>query len=316
MKNAIFIHTNAKQIVGAIVSAHTLKRQSRHPQAFDVNIVRKEDHGFFRNFEGRKYLRSGGWRTWRNDDLQSFTPTRFMPPELMQYEGKAIVTDPDVFAIGDVNELFSRNMQGKAVLARRRPGHNRRADYIATSVMLLDCAKLTHWKVEQQFADMFEGKLDYEDWIILKSEPKGSIGFLEDQWNDFDTLTPSTKMLHNTKRNTQPWKTGLPIDYTNRVPFFLGFLPINGIKIWGKYKRHADHRQEELFFSYAKECMETGALTEKMLRDEMAKNHVRHDAIELLNQARRVDVILQEVRTIVRPEMASTPSPAENTQGV
>ena len=54
------------------------------------------------------------------EDLQSFTPLRFMPPQLMGYEGRAIVVDPDVFAVGDVHELLTRDMEGKAVMGRRR----------------------------------------------------------------------------------------------------------------------------------------------------------------------------------------------------
>ena len=81
-------------------------------------------------------------------------------------------------------------LDGKAIFARPRPGHNNRDDYIASSVMLLDCAKLTHWDVEVQFGKMFAGELDYEDWIILATEARESIGFLENHWNDFDRLTP------------------------------------------------------------------------------------------------------------------------------
>ena len=158
MKNCVFIHTNAKQMVGAIVAAHSMKRQSKNPDAFDVKIINKEEFTFFRDFEGRKFLRAGGHRTWRNDDLQSFTPTRFMPPELMGYKGRAVVIDPDVFAIGDVNELLTRDMQGKAIMAKQRPEHNDRRDYIASSVMLLDCAKLKHWKVKEQFASNVRGQ--------------------------------------------------------------------------------------------------------------------------------------------------------------
>ena len=29
----------------------------------------------------------------------------------------------------------------------------------------------------------------------------------------FRPLTPATKLVHNTQRRTQPWKTGLPVDY-------------------------------------------------------------------------------------------------------
>jgi hypothetical protein len=300
MKNTVFIHTNGKQLVGAIVSQHSLKRNSSSPEAFDVKILQIEDHAFFKEFEGRKYLYAGGHRTWRNDDLQSFTPTRFMPPELMGYKGRAIVTDPDVFAVGDINELFTRDMQGKAVMAKRRAGHNGRDDYIASSVMLLDCAKLAHWNVRKQFASMFEGKLDYEDWIVLANEPRETIGFLEPEWNDFDRLTPATKLLHNTKRRTQPWKAGLPIDFTTRIPLISKILPENGIRMWGKYKRHSDPRQEELFFAYVRECLDNGMLTEKMLRDEMAANHVRHDAFELVKTVPSVDQVLAAVGGVAK----------------
>jgi hypothetical protein len=58
----------------------------------------------------------------------------------MRFEGRAVVTDPDCFGVGDVAELFERDMGGKAIMAVPRPGHNKSPDYIATSVMLLDCA--------------------------------------------------------------------------------------------------------------------------------------------------------------------------------
>ena len=48
MKNTVFIHTNAKQMVGAIASAYSLKRNSRNPEAFDVRITSREDFPFFK----------------------------------------------------------------------------------------------------------------------------------------------------------------------------------------------------------------------------------------------------------------------------
>lgn len=296
MKPTVFIHTNDKQMVGAIVGRHSLKRNSAKPDAFDVRITRREDFPFFDEFEGRKFLRSGGWRTWRNDDLQSFTPVRFMPPELMNYEGRAIVIDPDVFAAGDINGLFERDMQGKAVMARPRGGHNGRNDYIASSVMLLDCAKLPHWNVRKQFDDLFAGTLDYEDWVVLAKEPKGSIGFLENEWNDFDRLSPATKLVHNTKRRTQPWKTGLPIDFTNRIPLISKLLPENGIKLWGKYKKHPDPRQETFFFALLKECVETGQISRAEIETEMRHNHVRHDALAVIDRTPPLDAVLGDIR--------------------
>lgn len=296
MKSTVFIHTNDKQMVGAIVGRHSLKRNSARPDAFDVRITRREDFPFFDEFEGRKFLRAGGWRTWKNSDLQSFTPVRFMPPELMAYQGRAVVIDPDVFAAGDINGLFERDMDGKAVMARARQGHNGRNDYIASSVMLLDCAKLPHWNVRRQFEDLFAGTLDYEDWVVLAREPKGSIGFLENEWNDFDRLSPKTQLVHNTKRRTQPWKTGLPIDFTNRIPLISKLLPENGIKLWGRYKKHPDPRQEAFFFALLKECVETSQISRKEIETEMRHNHVRHDAIAVMDRTAPLDAVLGDIR--------------------
>jgi hypothetical protein len=296
MKSTVFIHTNAKQIAGALVSRHSLKRQSRNPDSFDVKIISKEEFDFFRDFEGQKFKRGGGWRTWRNDDLQSFTPTRFMAPELMGYQGRAVVIDPDVFAVADINELLARDMNGKAVMARARSGHNGRPDYIASSVMLMDCAKLKHWNVRGQFEELFLGKLDYEDWVVLANEPREAIGFLENEWNDFDRLTSATKLLHNTKRRTQPWKTGLPVDYTNRIPLISKLLPENGLRLWGKYTRHPDPRQERLFFAFLAECVQTGQITPRQIEAEMRKDHLRHDALQLIEQAPKVEDILADIK--------------------
>lgn len=292
MNDRVYIHTNDRQMLGARVARHALRRQSREPERFEIHILRREEFSFFEAYEGRKFLRAGGWRPWRNDDLQSFTPLRFHPPEHMGYSGRAVVIDPDVFAVGDVNELLTRDMQGKAVMAVSRQGHNKRADYVASSVMLLDNARLRHWDMRAQFEALFRGELDYEDWICLAREPAGTIGLLEPGWNDFDRLTPATRLLHNTKRRTQPWKTGLPIDFTNRVPLVGHLLPGNGIRLPGRYKRHPDPRQEALFFALLRECLDGGQVSEAEIRHEMAADHVRHDALRLVASAPAVDDVL------------------------
>jgi hypothetical protein len=293
MKHCVFIHTNHKQIVGALVAEHALRRNSRHNDRFEVRIIQHKDYPFFRAREGQPYLRDGVKRPWLNEDLQSFTPLRFMPPELMGYRGRALVIDPDVFAVGDVWELLTRDMMGKAILCRRHGGPKGRIDgCLASSVMLLDCARLTHWQVEKQFNDLFEFQRDYQPWICLKNEPRGSIGLFENEWNDFDRLNDRTRMLHNTRRLTQPWKAGLPVDWrpAERVRLFppAGWL-MRARRRWfgeygllGRYLRHPDPAQEAFFFGLLKELVDQGRVTEAMLREQMQKNHVRHDALEVL----------------------------------
>jgi len=299
MNHCVFIQTNHKQILGALVAQYAVRRNSRNNDKFDVRIINCNDYPFFKAREGQAYLRDGIRFTWLNDDLQSFTPTRFMPPELMGYQGRAVVIDPDIFAIADVWELLSRDMQGKAILCRAHSGPKGLIDRcISSSAMLLDCARLRHWKVAEQFNEMFEFKRDYMPWICLRLEDRATIGFFEPEWNDFDRLTARTRMLHTTRRLTQPWKVGLPIDF--RLPGrFRLFPPLAWLirarnrlfgeySLLGRYREHPDRNQTNLFFGLLKECVEQGIVTEAMLREEMRLNHVRHDAFEVLERTPRL----------------------------
>jgi hypothetical protein len=282
----IFIQTNAKQSIGAIVSAHSMKRNSSHADQFDVSVINQEDYPYFRAREGQSYMRHGNQRLWLNEDLQSFTITRFLPPQLMGYEGRALVVDPDVFAVADVWELLSRDMGDKAIMCR---GSKFKNGAFATSVMLLDCAKLRHWDVEKSFNELFQGKRDYHNWMSLLMEPRDSIGTFENEWNDFDKLTPVTRMVHNTHRRTQPWKTGLRVDYTPTE-----FVPVIGQimrlrrqlfgehAFLGRYHRHPDVNQENLFFGLLRECLEQGKVSIQTLKDAMTHNYIRHDALEVM----------------------------------
>ena len=47
MKYCVFIHTNHKQIVGAYVAEHALRRYSKHNDRFDVKFIQLKDHAFF-----------------------------------------------------------------------------------------------------------------------------------------------------------------------------------------------------------------------------------------------------------------------------
>ena len=294
MDKCVFVHTNEKQWLGALVAEYSFRRNSRRPDAFDVKFIHTRDHPFLAAKEGQTFLRGGTTRVWRMDDLQSFTPLRFLPPKLMNWQGRAVVTDPDVFAVGDVNELLDRDMGGTAVMGRHRSGKAEKEYQVATSVMLMDCARLKHWDVEKDFDQLFSMEKDYKEWMVLAYEDPESIGYLEDCWNDFDHLDDNTRLIHNTKRKTQPWKTGLPVDFTPADKFkdkpLLASLNRLRAKVFGEYgllghyREHPDRRQEQLFFGLLKECIETGHVSEDLVRDEIRRNHVRHDAFDVLDR--------------------------------
>jgi hypothetical protein len=290
----IFIHANERQMIGALVGAYSMAtRSSWHPDRFDVSIVRLEDYPHLLSREGQLYLRKGKMAVWRNADLQSFSPLRRMIPQLMNYSGRALVTDPDVFAAGDVYELLSRDMQGKSILCRYLgDGYKSNGNaFYASSVMLLDCEKLRHWNWEASIDQMFAGELDYGPWIGLMTEDGDTIGPLEEEWNSMDILTDRTKLLHNTERSTQPWNTGLPVDFDltakgrNKPARRSGLFD----RIFGKsavetYLPHPDPRQEEFFFTLLRDALNNKYIPVETLMAHIDKGHVRPDAPSKLRQ--------------------------------
>jgi hypothetical protein len=287
VKPTVFIQANERQHLGARISAHSYRRNARDADSFDVRILHTRDFPRLGD-AGQTYLRGGKITPWDPNDLQSFTPLRFFPPQAMGFEGVAVVTDPDVFAVGDVGELFARDREGKAILGVERPGDKRRPFYVASSVMLLDCSKLKHWRFDEQLDGLFGHEFDYFDWVHLGLEEAETIGLLEPEWNDFDRMTARTKLLHTTKRRTQPWKTGLPVDFTVKVR-----TPAQAIgRLWPWYRKHPDRNQEAFVFSLLAELVDSGEITRDELEREMAANHIRHDAPQLIDRYRGWDLRL------------------------
>jgi hypothetical protein len=288
----VFIHANRKQRLGALVSAHSLKGRANAPDAVDLQILWAEEHPFIAARDGQLYLRGGRKVFWVEDDLQSFTPLRFEVPRRMGYAGRAVVIDPDVFAVGDVCELLGRDMAGHAVLAKSLPATGRRPLRWASSVMLLDCARLPHWRCEEDFGRLFAFERDYLDWLGLAFEPPGTIGELETEWNHFDTLDATTKLLHNTRRRTQPWKTGLPVDLAPRGRYRgprvfsrLAHSLSRHVGLRGRHTPHPDPAQERFFVEMLRTCLAEGVIARAVVEEEIQRRHVRGDMLDLVARA-------------------------------
>ena len=286
MKPTVFIHTNDFQMLGARLSKHSLERASEHADRFEVRFLRYEDQPHLAGRVGQRYLRrKDKWVAWNDANPQSFTPLRFLPPQLMGFQGRALVIDPDVFAVGDVWPLLDRDMDGKALMCRRVETPGKRP-FLASSVMLLDCEKLRHWRWDEQIDEMFRGERPYRPWINLELEPEENIGFVERWWNDLDHLDDSTVLLHFTRRLTQPWKTGLPLGGVEEgkiaskgrtlLDRLLGRNP--------KHRRNPDPRQESFFFDLLADALAAGAVGRDDLQREIDDGNLRPDVFDVLDR--------------------------------
>lgn len=79
----------------------------------------------------------------------------------------------------------------------------------ATSVMLFDCARFA-LDLPAILEDIEGGRLTFEDLNYLTERFR--VGYpvqirpLPPGWNSFDCYGPSTKLIHFTNLNTQPWR--------------------------------------------------------------------------------------------------------------
>ena len=53
MKPCVFVHTNHRQYIGALVSGYSMQRCSPNADKFDVRIIEHKDYPFFAVMRGR-----------------------------------------------------------------------------------------------------------------------------------------------------------------------------------------------------------------------------------------------------------------------
>lgn len=278
MKNTLFIQANTKQMVGALLAKFAAERQRKDPNSFDVQIINVETVPAFKEFAWAGFKRGNETRVQDPNDLQSFTLTRLMPPELMGYEGRAVVIDPDIFALKDIAPLFEMDLKGNTLAACPKKSA------WDSSVMVLDCAKLTHWKIADILKSLGDGTDDYRTWMQLRAEK--NVFELSRDWNSLDVITPTTGMLHTTVRLTQPWKTGLPIDFTpGHIPPLFGYIPRFWVKQPTHYQPHPDPAVENFFFKLTKDALAAGAVTNEDLQAAIDAHNVRADLFKKISAA-------------------------------
>jgi len=268
----IFIQANNNQLIAAKVAKYALETRGRaREHGASVALLNVEEMQPFRAFDGSTYLRGGKRNRFDLRTMQSFTLSRFMPPELMRFSGRALVIDPDVFALADIGELLDSDLQDNAIAACR-------CDLgWETSLMLLDCAKLTHWRIGEILAALKDQSVDYYDLIFLRSEK--DVLELPDEWNSLDVIRPETKMLHTTVKGTQPWKTGLLLGGKPR-PLF-GVIPRPPLRRLfikpARFQPHPEPDVERAFMDLLKEALAAGAVTNAEIDDAIKQEFVRPD---------------------------------------
>lgn len=286
--------TNDPNLVAAIVAVHALQTRGGSDGSFNVELHRLEDSELAGR-DGQTY-RDGHVRTWDSKDRNAFQILRHAVPDRMGYAGRALVMDPDVFAVRPIAPLLERGLGGKSILARHIPegflGDG--VPYTSLGVALLDCEKLKHWRWREDIESLFNHTRDLSQLRQIGDEDPGQIGELGEEWNSLDKLGPETGLLHMTRISTQPWLTGLPVAEEVYEP---------GLERSGATPRHRPHpdpAQARLFFELLAECLHQSRIPERFLEAQIANRTLRADAFEALARVgyRRGTTFLQRQPTM------------------
>lgn len=141
-------------------------------------------------------------RDLENRPRTPFSFQRFLIPELCGYAGKAIYLDADMQVFGDIREVWDSDFVGSDLLTVEEGDSRRRPQF---SVMLLNCERLS-WRIEDIVERLDLGELNYAG-LMYEMRVASAIGrVLPAAWNSLEQFQPgSTRLLHYTDMNTQPW---------------------------------------------------------------------------------------------------------------
>jgi len=271
----IFICTNQNQLIGAKVAKNSILRKS-HFSDEDIEILHESNCDEIKEIYSGSYLREGREINFDRHDMQSFTLMRFHIPEKMNFKGKALVIDPDIFLVRPMLEDLDKiDLSNISICCRKGLQKNS----WGSSVMLLNCEKLRHWSLQNFISTLKAGERDYSDLINLRLE-EGNIMELDPKWNDFDNLDKNTVLLHLTEKLTQPWRAGIKLD--SYIPPLFKFIPRAPLyKLFGRNLKlgveHPDRQITDFFFQELSICLKEKIISYDELNQGVKDNFIRED---------------------------------------
>jgi lipopolysaccharide biosynthesis glycosyltransferase len=189
----IFVGTSAnnEDSEAEMVLEYTLRKNSTLP--LNIHWMRQSRDG-----SGSIW---GGWETQRWST--PFSGFRWAIPEARGFTGRAIYMDVDQLNLKDIAELYSIDLQGKPLAARR----GKRFGGHEFCVIVMDCEKLgelvmpvTRMKQNVDAHHRYIGMFSGNDNYVAEMDPRwnchdGDGRAIDDIWH-----------LHYTEMATQPWK--------------------------------------------------------------------------------------------------------------
>ena len=213
----LYIQSNKRQEIAAKIAASSFVKNGFDKK--DIFFIEFEKFNILKKKIGKNYLRAGKIKSFK-DDLQSFTFLRFAAPKINGFKDKILVIDPDVFALKNTEFLEDLIKADDEICCTFINGKAR------SEIMFIDASKVK-WDFEEIIEKIFNLELDYKDLINLQFEENRKIKKIDlNTFNSHDKIFKDTILLHTSKRETQPWKEGLKIDFSYDHSFKVSLFKI------------------------------------------------------------------------------------------
>lgn len=132
-----------------------------------------------------------------------FSFQRFLIPEVMKWNGRAIYLDSDMQIFDDLKNVWTLPFNGSQVLSVSEPSETGRRPQF--SVMLIDCASLD-WNIADIVRNLDRDNLSYKELMVEMKVAKKISPDIDPRWNSLERYEPGlTSLIHYTDMNTQPW---------------------------------------------------------------------------------------------------------------
>lgn len=197
--NIVYIGVSRVDLLPYLVLKHSIEHNSNSP------VLVKPLPKVRRNPRRRK-----------NRGRTAFSFSRFLIPELQNYQGRAVYLDSDMLVMGDITELFDYPFgENHLVVTSQSLPPQAWADsenFVSGpqfSVMVVECSK-AKWSVDQIIDLLDSNAMSYSDVLhkMLIVPPEKIDSSLDPNWNSLEYYDPKeTKLLHFTVVPTQPWRT-------------------------------------------------------------------------------------------------------------
>ncbi len=185
-------------------------------------------------------------------NITEFSLYRYLIPQLCDYQGKAIYIDSDVICLTEIGELFNTPLNDCEFLAKQDAYSHVGKNLWALSVMLIDCEKC-RFDLTTYYQEIARGLYSERDFACMSpsflAHHPYKIGKLDPNWNVLDYVDRNTKLIHYTNLHRQPWK-------------------------------HPHHPYGQLWFTYLREAIAAGYVTQKDIDLSLDRAYVRQDIMK------------------------------------